>query len=781
MALSQLTVMSKKGGKEWKFRTPGVLFSAIVEKKDGKKEESPLLVAQRFVNVYRQVHVFGQEVLLRYNDMLLKSSEEVRIMLEDLPGGVEVLEYIKFLEEQNLPMEEEDGDALLSDEEKAKAKLMGAAMAEVQEKSQEKTHEQAVELAREQTEALIVAQKQTQEASLQQVGYLTKELANAQREVQSEEQIKSIAMALQGAKNEYYQTQQVEQKPTAGLALPVEHSLPTMISGEAPVVQATAAHSVQSFDGVITALIKAQEKSAETQANVLSKALSSSIAEAISRSQEQSSKAIADAFSASQEKTARIQSELQAQALANALSETQKQIADSQASAAQEQAEALADAMAKTQASSTESLAEALVATQDQSSQAQAKALALALAQTQDITAQTQAEVLSQAMSDALTQSQEQTAETQAEVFAKILDKKQEPSAKTHTEVHVETLTQETTEPQKERTDVVEEIKDSSIEHEFEELEDETLEHEFEELEDETLEHEFEELEDDDVELISFEKDPYSIDGKEKSYDAEIYEENPYLSSRDEINVTVPQNIFLTSDIIVSKEKDSKPETDIFAAPSFESKYRKENPYLSSGEIYDDFFSIVFDDEPYQVEGKSRDSEKKLLISVQQIENNPYLSQRKFFTKTKESSAYILDKKEKTFGKNADTATKKQKKPIPFTQHLEQKDPYMLGMLEDYEETKEKSNEYEELTEVPKESNETFEEYEELTEVFEEQETETLIEYKKTASEKEKALDKDDINAILRTRPRIKRKTSKAKKIVKKKKTWFSSLVDLFK
>ncbi len=63
-----------------------------------KGEEEPILVAQRFLNIYRQMHIFNKERQEQFDNMLLQLSPDVRILLSTLPGGSLLLEHIEELE-----------------------------------------------------------------------------------------------------------------------------------------------------------------------------------------------------------------------------------------------------------------------------------------------------------------------------------------------------------------------------------------------------------------------------------------------------------------------------------------------------------------------------------------------------------------------------------------------------------------------------------------------------------------------------------------------------------
>lgn len=65
-----------------------------------KNEEEPILIAQRFLNIYRQMHIFNKSRQEQFDDMLLELSPDIRILLSTLPGGSLLLEHIEELEQK---------------------------------------------------------------------------------------------------------------------------------------------------------------------------------------------------------------------------------------------------------------------------------------------------------------------------------------------------------------------------------------------------------------------------------------------------------------------------------------------------------------------------------------------------------------------------------------------------------------------------------------------------------------------------------------------------------
>jgi hypothetical protein len=64
-------------------------------------EESPLLVAQRYLNIFRQIHIFKPAKRAEFDNELLNLPEKIKRLLINIPGGRILLEHILDLEEKN--------------------------------------------------------------------------------------------------------------------------------------------------------------------------------------------------------------------------------------------------------------------------------------------------------------------------------------------------------------------------------------------------------------------------------------------------------------------------------------------------------------------------------------------------------------------------------------------------------------------------------------------------------------------------------------------------------
>ena len=63
-------------------------------------EEDPVVVAQRFLNIYRQLHIFNPEKKEAFNHMLLELSPQIRGLFGQLPGGAMLQDYVDELAEK---------------------------------------------------------------------------------------------------------------------------------------------------------------------------------------------------------------------------------------------------------------------------------------------------------------------------------------------------------------------------------------------------------------------------------------------------------------------------------------------------------------------------------------------------------------------------------------------------------------------------------------------------------------------------------------------------------
>ena len=68
--------------------------SASFGQSKNDSEELPIIVAQRFLNIFRQLHIFSDERREAFNKMLLELPPEVKSIFQSLPGGTPLQEYM---------------------------------------------------------------------------------------------------------------------------------------------------------------------------------------------------------------------------------------------------------------------------------------------------------------------------------------------------------------------------------------------------------------------------------------------------------------------------------------------------------------------------------------------------------------------------------------------------------------------------------------------------------------------------------------------------------------
>ena len=74
-------------------------------------ESDPVIIAQRLLNLYRQLHIFSSDKKDAYDRMLLEQPAEIKKILGTLPGGIVVQQYIADLEaEKGLAVENFEND-----------------------------------------------------------------------------------------------------------------------------------------------------------------------------------------------------------------------------------------------------------------------------------------------------------------------------------------------------------------------------------------------------------------------------------------------------------------------------------------------------------------------------------------------------------------------------------------------------------------------------------------------------------------------------------------------
>ena len=97
-------------------------------------EEDPVVVAQRFLNIYRQMHILSPERKEAFNKMLLELSPEIRGIFSSLPGGAMLQDYADELAEKSGVQKSVHSAAAgnLNEDAHQQAKILATALAQAQ-------------------------------------------------------------------------------------------------------------------------------------------------------------------------------------------------------------------------------------------------------------------------------------------------------------------------------------------------------------------------------------------------------------------------------------------------------------------------------------------------------------------------------------------------------------------------------------------------------------------------------------------------------------------------
>ncbi len=105
-------------------------------------EEDPVVVAQRFLNIYRQLHIFSPEKKEAFNKMLLELPPQIRGLFGQLPGGAMLQDYVDELaEKQGIAKPASMQSADIADDDVKQAKILATALAEAQVQATAKMQE----------------------------------------------------------------------------------------------------------------------------------------------------------------------------------------------------------------------------------------------------------------------------------------------------------------------------------------------------------------------------------------------------------------------------------------------------------------------------------------------------------------------------------------------------------------------------------------------------------------------------------------------------------------
>ena len=273
----------------------------------GDKEEEPLIVAQRFLNIFHQLHVFDEEKRQVFNKMILEQPPQIKNVFRQLPGGSVLLEYIAEIEaNENIQADDEPDESALEpvsadyNSKNSNTPATGASnKAGVLFDSAEFAKVLANTLAQSNAQIVKELNKNTQlladkSSSLPQSGQVTL--------VTDDTFAQSIADALIKAISTSEQKHQEETKIIANSFLELQENLSKLIEQNAQLKIVSdgkisdEAVSAFQFKNIVDDLVKSQTKFLKETSQSQKEELSSIVSAAIKESIKLSTQSLADTF-----------------------------------------------------------------------------------------------------------------------------------------------------------------------------------------------------------------------------------------------------------------------------------------------------------------------------------------------------------------------------------------------------------------------------------------------------------------------------------------------------
>ena len=240
-------------------------------------EDDPVIIAQRFLNIFRQLHIFTDERKQAFNQMILEQPAEIRGMFSSLPGGAVLQQYVDELEEKNgLVRSTPDAAPQADYEEETRAKILATALAEANNQhhtpSADTQAETAQIAAQAAAEAAARAAAEAQAKIAVQAAQAAKEAAAA-----AQAQIQAQAQALAQAQAQLQAQQQAQQTGQASPAKTVFQPISSTFTADASFAKEIASALKEAIaanddirkkdsEAVTQAIVSSQNKLAEIMA-----------------------------------------------------------------------------------------------------------------------------------------------------------------------------------------------------------------------------------------------------------------------------------------------------------------------------------------------------------------------------------------------------------------------------------------------------------------------------------------------------------------------------------
>ena len=240
-------------------------------------EDDPVIIAQRFLNIFRQLHIFTDERKQAFNQMILEQPAEIRGMFSSLPGGAVLQQYVDELEEKNgLGRSTPDAAPQADYEEETRAKILATALAEANNQhhtpSADTQAETAQIAAQAAAEAAARAAAEAQAKIAVQAAQAAKEAAAAaQAQIQAQAQALAQAQAQLQAQQQAQQTGQVSPAKTVFQPISSTFTADASFAKEiaSALKEAIAANDdirKKDSEAVTQAIVSSQNKLAEIMA-----------------------------------------------------------------------------------------------------------------------------------------------------------------------------------------------------------------------------------------------------------------------------------------------------------------------------------------------------------------------------------------------------------------------------------------------------------------------------------------------------------------------------------